>query len=121
MRTTLGSRFVAGLTWMRGVVAVSLAYFLRRGLGTNLRSTSSLGTIERLLRALLAENIFVLYLGLSRVDAVLELLSAPGRELFTHLSKWRTAQRGSTHVVIPRRATTSLPLSSIFNLRHYRI
>jgi hypothetical protein len=70
---------------MRGVVAVSLAYFFRRGLGTNLRSTSSLEMTGRLLRALLVENIFALYLGFLRVEAVLKLLSAPGRKLFTHI------------------------------------
>jgi hypothetical protein len=31
------------------------------------------------------ENIFALYLGFLRVEAVLELLSAPGRKFFTHI------------------------------------
>lgn len=72
---------------MREVVADSFAYFFRRGLGTNLRSTSSLETIERLRRALLAEDILLLWFGLSRVGVVwcgVEVFARSSKELLTH-------------------------------------
>lgn len=76
---------------MRGVVAASLAYFLRRGLGTNLCSTSSLEMIELLLRALLAENIFSLVCGFVEscvgVGVCVCALAHSIEELFTHISR----------------------------------